>query len=120
MADRMLFISWGPPVPGREEHSLEVFNEAVGLYGRMKQEGRIEGFDVAVLGPNTLLDGFMTLTGSAEQIAAVRESDEYLRVMIDAGLCVQGLSACEGYTSAGVARVMGLYGEAVAKVPQTA
>ena len=47
MADRMLFIGWGTPVRGREERGLEVFNEALGLLGRMEQDGRIEGFDVA-------------------------------------------------------------------------
>ncbi len=49
MADRILFISWGAPVAGREERGLEVFNDAVGLYGRMQQEGRIESFDVVLL-----------------------------------------------------------------------
>src|SRR5947209_5777936 len=52
MADRVLFISWGSPVHGREEHGLEVFNEALGMYGRMQQDGRIEGFDVTLLDPN--------------------------------------------------------------------
>ena len=45
MADRLLFISWGSVVAGREEIALEVFNESVGLYGRLQQDGRIEGFD---------------------------------------------------------------------------
>jgi len=31
MADRVLFMSWGSPVPGREERGLEVFNEAIGI-----------------------------------------------------------------------------------------
>jgi hypothetical protein len=37
MADAGLFIGWGPPVRGREEKGLEVFNEALGYYGE-KQE----------------------------------------------------------------------------------
>jgi hypothetical protein len=28
MADRVMFISWGSPVHGREQRALEVFNEA--------------------------------------------------------------------------------------------
>ena len=52
MADRVLFISWRMVVRGREERALEVFNEALGLYGRMQQEGRIERFDVVLLEPN--------------------------------------------------------------------
>jgi len=42
MADRILFIGWGATVRGREERGLEVFNQAVGFYGRCQQEGRIE------------------------------------------------------------------------------
>ena len=68
MADRVLFISWGENVAGREERGLEVFNEAVGFYGRMQQEGRIEGFDVVLLEPNGDIDGYIELTGSAEQL----------------------------------------------------
>jgi hypothetical protein len=41
MADRMLFIGWGAPVRGLEERGLEVFNDAIGLLGRMQQDGRI-------------------------------------------------------------------------------
>ena len=40
MSDRVLFISWGSPIPGREERGLEVFNEAIGLHGRLQQDGR--------------------------------------------------------------------------------
>ena len=54
MADRLLFIGWGPPVRGREERALEVFNESVGLYGRLQQDGRIDSFDVSLLRPNAL------------------------------------------------------------------
>ena len=67
MADRLLFLSWGTPVRGLEERGLEVFNEALGLYGRMQQDGRIEFFDVVLLTPNGELNGYMELRGSAAQ-----------------------------------------------------
>ena len=73
MADRIMFISWGANVAGREERGLEVFNDAVGLYGRMQQEGRIESFDVVLMAPNgSAIDGYMCLGGTAEQLAAVK------------------------------------------------
>jgi len=37
MADRVLFISWRTPVRGREERGLEVFNESMGLDGRINK-----------------------------------------------------------------------------------
>src|SRR5712692_28570 len=98
MADRVLFISWSTPVRGREERGLEVFNEAMGLYGRMQQDGRIETFDVVLLGPSGDLNGYIELHGSAPQLAAVREDEEFERNLIEAGLVVDGLRVSEGVT----------------------
>ncbi len=120
MADRMLFIGWGTPVRGREERGLEVFNEAIGLYGRMQQEGRIERFDVVLLGANAGLNGYIELHGSAEQLVAVRESEEYRRTLIDASLVVDDLRQIEGFANEAVAREMALYQESIARVPQIA
>jgi hypothetical protein len=120
MADRVLVISWGTPVRGREEHALEVFNEAMGLMGRMQQDGRIESFDVVLLAPNGDLNGYIELHGSAEQLAAVRDDEEFRRNTADAALVVDRLRHLDGFTGEGVARQVSLYQERVAKVPQTA
>src|SRR5437660_9067359 len=104
MADRVLFIGWSTPVRGREERGLEVFNEAIGLYGRMQQEGRIEKFDVVLLAPSGELNGYLELHGSAEQLAAVRESEEFQRSTADASLVVDGLRVIDGFTNEGVAK----------------
>jgi hypothetical protein len=119
MADRVLFISWSTPVRGREERGLEVFNEAMGLYGRMQQDGRIETFDVVLLGPSGDVNGYIELHGSAQQLAAVREDDEFERNLIEAGLVVDGLRVIEGVTNNELARQLGLYRESLAHVPQT-
>ncbi len=120
MADRVLLISWKRPVAGREERGLEVFNEAVGLYGRKQQEGKIEGFDVSLLVPNGVLDGYIAVRGSADQLALLQEDEEYMRNMVDASLIVEDLAVCTGFTNQGVAQQMQIYQEAVGKVPQTA
>jgi len=120
MADRVLFVGWGESIPGREERSLEVFNEAVGIVGRMQQEGRIESFDVVLFAPNAELGGYIQMQGTADQIAAVKEDDEFRRNTVDASLIVGGLRHLEGAINEGVAREMSLYQEAVAKVPQAA
>jgi hypothetical protein len=120
MADRVLFISWRAPVRGREERGLEVFNESMGLYGRMQQEGRIEKFDVVLLEPSGDLNGYIELHGSAEQLAAIREDEEFQRNTIEAELIVDGLRHIEGITNEEIARQMAFYQEAVARVPQSA
>jgi len=120
MADRVLFVGWGTPVRGAEERGLEVFNEALGLLGRMQQDRRIEGFDVVLLEPNASLNGFIIARGTADQINALRADDEFQRNSVDAALIVDDLCHVEGYTNEGVAQQMAMYQEALAKVPQRA
>lgn len=120
MADRALFVSWGENVPGREEHGLEVFNEAVGFYGRCQEEGRIESFDVVLMPATGDVDGYMVLKGSAEQLAALRDDDEYLRILTEASTIVSKLRVAEGFCGNEIARMMEIYREAISKVPQAA
>ena len=120
MADRVLFISWGQVVRGAEERSIEVFNDALGLLGRMQQDGRIEKFDVVLMDPNGDLDGYIEVFGSAEQLTALQQDEEFLRNTIDAQLIVDNLRHVMGYANEGIARMMGLYQEAMEKVPQRA
>ena len=120
MADRMLFISWGEVVTGREERALEVFNESVGFYGRLAQEGRIESFDVCLLDPNPGMEGFVMLRGSAAQLADVHDDPEFRRITADALLIVHDFRFTQGYCGQGVADQMALFAEATAKVPQMA
>jgi hypothetical protein len=120
MADRVLFISWGANVVGREERGLEVFNEAMGLYGRLQQEGRIESFDVALLNPSTGIDGYIALHGSSDQLAKLRDDEDFRRTLYDAAMIVQELKMADGYTNAGIAKEIEMYQDAVSKVPQSA
>ena len=120
MADRVLLFSWGTPVRGREERALEVFNESVGLYGQMQQDGRIEKFDVALFEPNGLIGGCVQLHGSQSQLDAVRSSDDFQRMLADATMIVDDIQIVGGVTNTGVAEQMAIYADAVAKVPQMA
>jgi hypothetical protein len=120
MADRVLLFSWGTPVRGREERALEVFNESVGLYGKMQQDGRIEKFDLMLFEPNGLMDGCVQLHGAQSQLDAVRESDDFQRLIADATLIVDDIKLVAGVTNAGVAEQMAIFQEAISKVPQMA
>ena len=120
MADRLLFIGWGTPIPGREERALEVFNETVGLYGRMQQDGRIESFDVTLLSANSTLNGYIELHGNSAQMAALYSDEEFMRAVADASMIVADLNVLNGFVNEGVAKQMGIFAEAAARVPQLA
>jgi hypothetical protein len=117
MADRALFVGFGAPVRGREERAIEVFNEFVGMLGRMQSEGRIEGMDVSLLDPHGGdLGGFFMVHGSEAQCAALPNDEEFRRAMIDASLIVENLGVVPAVTGAGVGREMERYSDAVKKV----
>ena len=99
---------------------MEVFSEAVGLWGRMQQEGRIESFNVVLLDPNAGLDGYVEIEGTAAQLAQVQEDEEFRRSLADAALIVEDLHMADGWCNEGIARQMALYQEALARIPQPA
>ena len=75
MAGEALFIGWGQIVRGREKQALQVFQESMEYYGKLQQEGRIEGFDVLLLSHGGDLDGFVVLRGDRTGLAQIRFSD---------------------------------------------
>jgi hypothetical protein len=79
---------------------------------------RRSGCSVALLTPNADLNGYIAVHGSAAQIDALRQDDEFIRNTVDAAMIVDGLRHIEGYTNEGVARQMGVYREAIGRVPQ--
>jgi hypothetical protein len=116
MADRVLLTSWGQVVRGREERALEVFNECLGFYGRLQQEGRIEGFDVVLLEPSSGVNGYIAIQGTLEQLVALRTDEEYRRIIIDSALVVDDLRIVEGFANEGVAREIALYQERISRI----
>ena len=89
MPDRAVFIGFGQPVRGREERAVEVFNDFVGMFGRMAADGRIEDMDVTLLDPHGgELGGFFMVHGSAEQCTALQMDEEFRSACVDANLIV--------------------------------
>src|SRR5258708_40371520 len=81
MATGALMIGWGPVVPGREQKSLLVFNEAIQYYTRLQQEGTIESFEPVALEPHGGdLQGFVLGRGDREKLNALRTSEEFVRL----------------------------------------
>ena len=117
MADRALFIGFGAPVRGREERAIEVFDEFVGMLGRMQSDGRIEGMDVTLLDPHGgELGGFFMVHGTEAQCEALPDDEEFRRECIDATLIAEHFGVVPAVTGEGIGREMAMYSEAVGKV----
>jgi hypothetical protein len=116
MADRVLFVGWGSVARGREQRALESFNEAVGYYGVLQQDARIERFDLVLLNPNGFLNGFALLHCSQPQLDAVLQDDRFLRLTAGASLIVDDLRLLSGVTGEGIAEALGRYQDAIAQL----
>ena len=117
MADRALFVGFGEPVRGREERAIEVFNDFVGMFGRMQSDGRIEGMDVCLLDPHGGdLGGFFMVHGDEARCAQLANDEEFRRGCIDAGLIVENFGVVPARTGEAVGAEMQMYADAVRKV----
>ena len=113
MADGVIFIGWTNSVRGREQASQTVFQEAMGFWGRLQAAGEIESFDAVLLDVHGGdLGGFFLLNGEREKLTRVRASEEMERLLVRAGLIVEGLGAVGGFTGEGVARRLAAFLEA--------
>jgi hypothetical protein len=115
MADAGLFIGWGAAVRGREAKGLEVFNEALAYYGRLQQEGTIEGLEPVILEPHGGdLQGFILLRGNQEKLAKLRVDDEFVRLSTRAGLIVEGFGVAGAALGDGLQASIETYQQAIA------
>jgi len=117
MADAALFVGWGAPVRGREAKGLEVFGEAGAFYGKCQEAGEIDSFEVVLLSPHGGgLAGFFLLHGSSEQCAALRERDEFQRILTRAGLVVQDLGVVNALAGEAIGEQIEVYREAIGAI----
>ncbi|MDP9136409.1 MAG: hypothetical protein M3N56_16465 [Actinomycetota bacterium] len=117
MADAGLFVGWGAPETGREAKGLEVFAEAGAFYGKCQEAGEIDSFEVVLLAPHGGgLAGFFLLRGSTEQCAALRERDDFQRILTRAGLVVQDLGVVNVVIGDAVGTQIQTYQEAIADI----
>ncbi len=98
MATGALVIGWGSVIQGREQKSLQVFNEAIQYYARLQQQGTIESFEPVALEPHGGdLQGFLLIRGDREKLNALRTSEEFLRLNNRAALVVNNLGVITAF-----------------------
>jgi hypothetical protein len=110
MAEAGLFVGWGAPVRGRELAGLGVFQESIGYWGSQQEAGAIDSFEVVILEPHGGdLAGFFLIRGSEDQIAALRASEEYARLITRAGMIVERVGAVGAFLGEGLGAAVERY-----------
>lgn len=120
MAGEALFLGWGQVVRGREQLALQVFQEAVGYYGKLQEEGQIDRFEAYLLDPHGGdLAGFFLFHGDQSALDAVRSSAEFQRLLVRAGSVIDNLGLVSAYSGDALGQQMALFGEMAQELPQS-
>jgi hypothetical protein len=92
-----------------------VFGEAVPYWNGLKAAGEIDSVELVLLGAHGGdLGGFALLRGDPEKLARVNMAPEFMRLIMRAQVCLDGVGVVHAYADEGVMRVMGAWREAIA------
>ena len=98
MAKAVLFSGWTSAKTGREALANELFQQAMGIYAKWQQEGKIDSFEPVLLRPHGGdLNGFFLFRGDQAKLDALRASDEWLEIETRAVLCLDGFGSTTGW-----------------------
>jgi hypothetical protein len=104
-ADSILFIGWNRAVHGRERDSLEAFGTAIGFLTNQVGAGKVQSFEPVLLDRHGGdLNGFLLVRGSAANLAALADSDEFRDLVMHADMSVGGIGIVTGKIGEGLQR----------------
>jgi hypothetical protein len=84
MANASLLVTWGNPIPGRENQGLELFMSIVQKYTGLQAEGKIASHSahIATSGNTNDFGGAMIVEGEITQLRDLIDSDWYRDTII--------------------------------------
>jgi hypothetical protein len=116
MAMGALFIGWGEAVRGREQKSLEVFQEALEYWGRLQQQGEITSFEPVQLEPHGGdLSGFCLIKGDPEKLARIRGSAEFIALNGRGQMVVENFGVAGAFIGEGLQSLFADFGKQAAE-----
>lgn len=117
MADAGFWIAWGIPARGREVQALDLLKETTSEYlEQLRQDGRIERFDSAILRPQSIeLGGFILIQGSQAQIDTLRRDADFEQWVTRVQLVADRVGMVDAWVNDGLAEAIDLYDEALRK-----
>jgi len=112
MAMSGLFVGWGTSVRGREVKSLQVFQEALALFGKLQQAGEIASFEPFALEPHGGdLSGFLLIRGDSDKLARLRTSQEFIDLTTRAQLVVERFGVAGAFVGEELQRLFEDFGK---------
>ena len=99
MADRVWFIGFGRPVPGREAAASGLGRQAIAMFERLQAAGEIEGYETVMLDPHGGdLGSFMLVRGEAAKLARLPMDPEWQQLAVSTAVVAEGFGIVGGTT----------------------
>lgn len=109
-SDKCLFMGWNRPVTGRENNAVELFDTVTNFLNEQTNQGNIDSFEPCILGAHGgNLNGFFMIRGNADDLADLRNSDEFLELVTQCNFNLEGFGVVDGYINEGLETVMSKY-----------
>ena len=116
MSKGVIFFGWNRSVSGREQISLEHFQEFTKYAGGLQASGAIASFETILLtNHGGDLNGFFLLRGSREQLMALKATEEWQMHVTRGGYHLEGVGVVDGVTDEGVMDWMRNYNSVLEK-----
>lgn len=110
MGDSGILIGWDRVVPGEDVGAVELWRELTLYLARVRAEGLIESHEAVMLGAHGGdLNGFILIRGSQDGLHKVRNSDEFLQLVVKANKKLLGLRVLRAHFGAEVQKLMRIY-----------
>jgi hypothetical protein len=110
MADHVLFVGWDRPVAGREARAVELYNALVHFLERQRLAGHVDSFEPVILSVHGGdLNGLVLIRGDKTKLGTLRASNEFIDIITQCAMNIQGFGVIDGFTGDGVRVQMARY-----------
>jgi hypothetical protein len=93
-----MFLGWNAAKVGRESHANELFQSAINLFSTYESKGKIDSYEPILLGAHGgNLNGFFLIKGSEKSLDEVRNSDEFVKLVVQGTYVLDGFGVVSGY-----------------------
>ncbi len=110
MGDAGMLVGWDRVASGREAVAEEMFNEMVTWLRAQHAAGRIQSFEPVVLGAHGgRLNGFFLVRGEQAGLDHLRNSEEFLALVVRANKNLEGFCVLRAHFGREVEKLRRLY-----------
>jgi hypothetical protein len=114
MANRVLFLGWNRPIPGREKQAMDLFQKTTDLFNKWQRDERIERYEAIFLSSHGGdLNGFWLIYGNEAKLTELRQDKTFLENNIEAGFCLDRYGLVLGFTGEGLMDIFAPYAKLI-------